>query len=80
MTETQARRSYHQELDDIHGEIDPRCGSPRRDRAACHQILLNGDLPGADALIHGDDVFNERCIDLEHRCYALLGSPAAGGG
>ena len=44
------------------------------------EVLLTSDLRGADELIHGDDVFDERCIDLEERCYALLAlqAPVAG--
>jgi phosphate transport system protein len=72
MTETGSRRSYHHELDEIHDEMTRVAALLVETVPRATQILLTGDLRAADELIHNDDVFNERCMDLEHRCYALL--------
>jgi phosphate transport system protein len=69
---TEARRSYHQELDDIHEEMTRIAALLVETVPKATQVLLDSELQGADDLIHGDDVFNARCFDLEQRCYAVL--------
>ena len=36
------------------------------------QVLLDGDLDGAQALIDGDDELDRLALDVEERCYQLL--------
>jgi phosphate transport system protein len=72
MAEVEARRSFHQELDDIHDEMTRITAMLVETIPRATQILLQGDLEGADQLIQADEVFNTSCFDLEHRCYALL--------
>ena len=44
------------------------------------QVLLDGDLEGADYLINGDDEIDSRSSELEERCYDVLAlqAPMAG--
>jgi phosphate transport system protein len=69
---TELRKSFHQELIDVHSEL-MRVGAkvieaiPRATR-----ILLDLDLEGADYLIQSDDEIDARCVDIEDRCYHIL--------
>jgi phosphate transport system protein len=72
MPEVEARRGFHQELDEIHDEMTRITAMLVETIPRATQILLLGDLQGADQLIQSDDVFNRSCFELEHRCYALL--------
>jgi len=76
----EARRGFHQELDEIHEEMTRVSAMLVEAIPRATQILLDGDLDGADRLIQGDDVFDRRCTQLEHRCYSVLAlqQPMAG--
>ena len=76
----EARKSFHQELDEIHEEMTRISAMLVEVIPRATQILLDGDLDGADRLIHADDSFDERCSELEHRCYSVLAlqQPMAG--
>ena len=73
MTETSCARASTHELDEIRAARSsawPR-RSPRRSPGP-PQILLDGDLEGADYLILADDEIDARALDLEERCYRVL--------
>ena len=69
---TELRKSFHQELTEVHSEL-MRVGAlviegiPRTTR-----ILLDADLEGADLMIQGDDEIDARCIEVEEHCYRIL--------
>ncbi len=68
----EARKSYHQELQEIHDEMTRIAAILVEIVPRATQILLDTDLKGADELIQADELYDERCHDLEHRCYAVL--------
>lgn len=68
----EARRSFHQELEEIHEEMTRISAMLVEGIPRATQILLDGDLDGADRLIQADDLYDLRCTELEHRCYAVL--------
>ncbi len=72
MTGTEARRTYHQELGEIHDEVTRIAALLVEAVPRATQILLDGDLDGADHMIQADDEYNRRCHALEQRCYAVL--------
>jgi phosphate transport system protein len=68
----EVRRSYHQELDELHESMTRVAAMLVEAIPRATQVLLDGDLEGADAIIGGDDAYDERCFELESRCYSLL--------
>lgn len=68
----EARKGFHHELDEIHEEMTRISAMLVEAIPRATQILLDGDLEGADRLIQNDDTYDRRCADLEHRCYSML--------
>ena len=68
----EARKSYHAELQDIHDEMTRIAAVLVELIPRATQILLDGDLAGADKLIQDDKSYDDRCYELEHRCYAVF--------
>jgi phosphate transport system protein len=66
------RKSFHHHLDAVKADV-ARLGAlvieaiPR-----ATEVLLSGDLSGADALIAEDNVLDELSISIEDRCFHLL--------
>ena len=74
------RKSFHQELDDARAQLSWLAAKVIEAIPRATQVLLNGDLEGADALIKDDDEIDAHSVDLEEKCYQLLAlqAPVAG--
>jgi phosphate transport system protein len=74
------RKEFHQELEVIREEMTRLAASVAETIPRATQVLLDGDLEGADYLIKGDDEIDTRASELEERCYDVLAlqSPMAG--
>ena len=74
------RKSFHQELDDVRARLAWLAAKVIEAIPRATQILLDGDLDGADALIKDDDEIDAHSVDLEEKCYQLLAlqAPVAG--
>ena len=74
------RREFHQQLDDIRDRITLLAASVAETIPRATQVLLDGDLEGADYLINGDDEIDTKSSELEERCYDVLAlqAPMAG--
>lgn len=66
------RREFHQQLDDIRDRIMLLAASVAETIPRATQVLLDGDLEGADYLINGDDEIDTKSSELEERCYDVL--------
>jgi len=78
MNET--RKTYHQHIDEVRDEIVRMASTVVEIIPRGTQILLDGDLEGADYLILADDEVDARALDVEEQCYRLLAlqQPMAG--
>lgn len=72
MSTQESRRTFHQQLEEIKGEIVRLGGSVIEAIPRGTSILLDGDLEGADLLIAADPEINERALAVEDRCYHVL--------
>jgi phosphate transport system protein len=74
------RKEFHQQLDDIRDQITLLAASVAETIPRATQVLLDGDLEGADYLINGDDEIDSKSSELEERCYDVLAlqAPMAG--
>ena len=66
------RREFHQQLDDIRAGITSLAASVTETIPRATQVLLDGDLEGAEYLISADEDINKRSHELEERCFDLL--------
>ena len=66
------RKSFHSELDDIREDITRLAASVIEAIPRATQVLLDGDLEGADYLLLADQEIDARSLDLEERCYQVL--------
>jgi phosphate transport system protein len=80
MTDTDIRKSFHQQLDDIQHDIVRMAALVTEAVPQGTGVLLDGDLHGAQQLIEADDVLDTLALDVEERCYQLLAlqQPMAG--
>ncbi len=74
------RKEFHQQLDEIRENITLLAASVAETIPRATQVLLDGDLEGAEYLIHGDDEIDSKSSELEERCYDVLAlqAPMAG--
>ena len=74
------RRGFHEELAAIRSDLVRLAALVCESIPRGTQILLDGDLDGAQALIDDDEQINELSLDVEERCYRLfaLQQPMAG--
>ncbi len=74
------RKEFHQHLDDLRAGITNLAASVTETIPRATQVLLDGDLEGAEYLIQADDEIDKRSHELEERCYELLAlqAPMAG--
>ena len=70
------RREFHQQLDDIRDRITLLAASVAETIPRATQVLLDGDLEGADYLINGDDEIDTQ---VERARGALLRRARAAG-
>lgn len=74
------RKSFHHELDEVRLSLARLAASVIEAIPRATNVLLSGDLEGAEYLILADDEIDSRSIALEDRCYQLLAlqAPVAG--
>lgn len=74
------RKEFHQQLDEIREGIMLVGASVSETIPRATQVLLDGDLEGAEYLINGDDEIDTRSLELEEQCYDMLAlqAPMAG--
>jgi phosphate transport system protein len=66
------RSNFHEQLDDIRTSI-ARLGAGVTELVPrVTEILLDGDLEGAEYVILGDDEYDTKSIELEERCFAQI--------
>ena len=74
------RRTFHQELEEVRESILILGRSVVEAGPRATEILLSGDLEGADYLIQADDEHDARALDIESTCFQHLAlqAPVAG--
>lgn len=74
------RKEFHQQLEEIREGITSVAASVTETIPRATQVLLDGDLEGAEYLISADDEIDKRSLELEEQCYDLLAlqAPMAG--
>jgi phosphate transport system protein len=74
------RRTFHQQLDEIRDDLVRLAALVCERIPAGTQVLLDGDLAAAQALIDADDELDRLALDIEDRCYHVLAlqGPVAG--
>jgi phosphate transport system protein len=74
------RKSFHHDLDDVRSELVHLAAFVTESIPRATNVLLTGDLEGADYIIQGDDEIDARSLDLEDRCVQLMAlqAPVAG--
>jgi phosphate transport system protein len=73
------RRGFHDQLEEIKADVTRMAATVIETIPRATQVLLDGDLEGADYLILADDELDVRSLSIEERCYELLAlqSPVA---
>jgi phosphate transport system protein len=66
------RKSFHHDLEDVRGELVHLAAFVTESIPRATNVLLTGDLEGADYIIQGDDEIDARSLDLEDRCAQLM--------
>lgn len=66
------RRTFHQELEALRGEVLLLGASVIEAIPRATAVLLSGDLEGADYLVQSDDEIDARSVDIEDRCFRAL--------
>lgn len=76
---SQLRSEYHRELREIQIGIAGLAAGVTEMVPRATEILLTGDLEGAENLILGDDYYDQRSLELEERCFRVIAlqSPVA---
>jgi phosphate transport system protein len=74
------RKGFHHDIEDVRSELVHLAAFVTEAIPRATQVLLNGDLDGADQIIGGDDEIDARSLDLEDRCVQVLAlqAPVAG--
>ncbi len=70
MSET--RKTFHQELEEIRGDMVKLAARVVELIPRGTQALLDGDLEAAEYIILGDDAVNELALEIEERCYRVV--------
>jgi phosphate transport system protein len=66
------RSEFHQHLDEIQRGIAAMSAGVTELVPRATEILLTGDLEGAEYLILGDDEYDKRSVELEERCFTVI--------
>lgn len=66
------RRSFHHELDDVRVDLIRLAAMVCEAIPRGTQLLLDGDLGAAQALIDDDRALDDLALDIEERCYKLF--------
>ncbi len=74
------RANFHDQLDDIRNGIARMSSGVTELVPRATEILLTGDLEGAEYVILGDDEYDAQAVELEERCFSLIAlqAPVAG--
>jgi phosphate transport system protein len=72
VTETEARKSFHEELDELRIDVIRLAALTTEAIAAGTQAFLDADLTAAERVIESDDAVDELTHSIEDRCYLLL--------
>ena len=72
MSDVDLRRSFHQELEAVRDGLTGLAASVTEAIPRATQVLLDGDLEGADYMILADNEIDRRSLALEERCYQVL--------
>lgn len=67
-----ARRSYHEQLDDLRRDVVRLAGMASEAVARGTQVLLDADLAGVEAVIGDDVAMDQLTHDIEEHTYELL--------
>lgn len=73
MSETHIRRAFGEDLVAVHGAVTALGSGVAAAVEAATASLLAHDLDAARRLIASDDAFDDATVDIEARCYRLLG-------
>ena len=79
-TMEETRKSYHSELDELRALVVRLGASVIEVVPRATNVLLSGDLEGADYLVQSDDEIDARAHDIESRTFEILAlqAPVAG--
>lgn len=66
------RRPFHQDLDHVRDDIVRSAAMVTEFIPRGTEVLLSGDLRGAQALIEADDELDALTLEVEERCYHIL--------
>jgi phosphate transport system protein len=66
------RRGFHQVLAEIQEDITRLAATVIETIPRATNVLLDGDLEGADYVLMADQEIDARCLNLEERCYQVL--------
>jgi phosphate transport system protein len=69
---TDLRASFHEQLDEIRTRVARMSAGVTELVPRATDILLGGDLEGADYLIRGDEEYDAMAIELEEKCFAII--------
>lgn len=74
------RKTFHQELEDLRGRVVALGQTVIDTIPRATNVLLSGDLEGADYLVQADDEIDARSLEIEELCFQELAlqSPVAG--
>src|SRR6478609_5176265 len=72
MSDTDLRRGFHAELESIREGLTRLAASVTEAIPRATQVLLDGDLEGADYMLLADREIDARALELEERCYQVL--------
>jgi phosphate transport system protein len=72
MTGSEVRRTFHQELDHIKGDIVRAAAMVTECIPRGTDVLLSNDLQGAQSVIEDDDVLDSLSLEIEEHCYQVL--------
>ena len=66
------RSEFHHDLEDVRTGIARLSAGVTELIPRATQVLLDGDLEGADIVIEGDHEFDERSLELEEHCFSIM--------
>ncbi len=69
---TEVRTNFHEELDEVRTGITRLSAGVTELIPRATDVLLDADLDGADEVIEGDTVFDERSLVLEELCFSII--------
>jgi phosphate transport system protein len=72
VSDTDLRKGFHHELEAIRDGITRLAASVTESIPRATQVLLDGDLEGADYMLLADNELDMRSLELEERCYQVL--------